>query len=264
MITANVVDISVGCGALLRAAAEGLKRHGVTVRLSSINHGAGDFTVCWGMRRAREHIAARRRVLVMERGYVGDRMHWTSLAWDGLNGRGNFCLPDGAMPERFARHFTMQDWRQDGEFVMIAGQVPRDASLQGRDLAPWYAEAAEAATAAYRLPVRFRPHPVAVRKRLHRPGAGGMSGPLEAALERCAVVVTWNSNTAVDAVLAGVPAVTMDPGAMAWPVTAHAIGELARPDRTEWANRLSWCQWSPEELAAGDWWERMKTGLEAS
>lgn len=264
MITANVISLSVACGALIQAAAEGLKRHGVAVRFCTHSDGRADFTLCWGMGRARRHIAPGHRVLLMERGYIGERMKWTSLAWDGLNGRGDFCLPELAMPERFARHFTMRAWKSGGDFVMIAGQVPGDASLQGCDLTKWYASAAEQAAAAYRLPVRFRPHPVAVRRGLHRSGVEAVSGPIEKVLERCAVLVTWNSNAAVDAVLAGVPAVTMDPGAMAWPVTGHTIGELARPDRTEWANRLSWCQWSMDELAAGGWWERMKDGLAAS
>lgn len=248
--------------------AAGLAVHGVeTVQVTGAAGMTGtrrpevDFVACWGWRQGSYLQALGYRVLVIELGYIGDRGEWTSLAWDGLNGRGNFCLPDAPMPERFAKHFEMAPWKKGGARVLITAQVPGDASLQGKNLEPWYREAIALARKEYGLPVDFRPHPRAIQRGLTRPGRADASGPLKDELDRSALVITWNSNSAVDAVLAGVPAVTMDPGAMAWGVTAHRVGDLVTPDRTEWANRVSWCQWSPAELASGIWWERMRGGL---
>jgi hypothetical protein len=239
------------------AMAEGLKRHGIdaTIQRSPLMAGAR-VAVCWGWRMGQQLRRAGRDVLVMERGYLGDRFSWTSLGWNGLNGRAKFVTPDDG-GERFRRHFALKPWRTGGEYALIAGQVPGDMSLSGRDLAPWYAEAAQQAR-AYGLPVRFRQHPEAERLG-HRansvPGASAAAGSLADALAAAAVLITFNSNTSVDAVVAGVPTVTADQGAMAWRVSGHTVGDRATPDREAWAARLAWCQWSMDEIRDGRAWE---------
>jgi hypothetical protein len=244
---------------------EGLRRHGWDVTHAG-TPARCELLVMWGVRR-RDWIAAQARaggeVCVLERGYVGDRFAWASVSFGGdLNGRAEFCGPfhDGS---RWERHFAhlMQPWRTaaelEGGYALVLGQVPGDASLGGRDLAPWYLAAARALH-AQGWPVRFRPHPIAVQRRIWRsvPGARTLDGSLTEALAGAARAATYNSNAAVDAVLAGVPTIAMDKGSMAWPVTAHEIGpsEIATPDRTAWAHRLAWCQWTMEEMRSGDCW----------
>lgn len=257
--------------------AAGLKRHGIAAARQPSHCAIDcDLAVFWGHRQtgvmARQH-ATGGRYLVMERGYLGDRLAWTSLGYDGLNGRADFCLPDAVDPERFRRHHApaMRDWALpgDGRYALLLGQVPTDAALRGVDFLDWCRRAAAEIQAETGLDVVFRPHPLA-RHALPVAGtrilAGARSdGTLAAALEGAALAVTWNSNSGVDAVLAGVPTVTMDRGAMAWPVAAHAIGPAAlmqRPDRTDWAARLAWCQWTADEIGNGDAWDRLKIGME--
>lgn len=243
------------------ALAEGLKKHGTKVSHerfpapSRTRHVA-----CWGWRMGRTLRRSGYEVLVLERGYVGDRFKWTSLGWNGLNGRARFVTRDD--PTRFETHFRplLQPWRIEGEFVLLVGQVPGDASLGGMDLTRWYADTAREAAAAYSLPVRFRPHPVAVQRAAWRPvdGAKTLQGTLQDALAKAAVVVTFNSNTSVDAVLAGVPTVAVDDGTMARPVAGKDIGERFTPERAEWAARLAWCQWRMDEIRSGAAWELVR------
>ena len=102
--------------------------------------------------------------------------------------------------------------------------------------------------------MRFRPHPVAVQRGQHHnvPRAVTSEQSLADDLAGAAVVVTFNSNTGVDAVLAGKPTVTMDAGAMAWPVTDHVLGQHGEYDRESWAYRMAWKQWRDEEISSGD------------
>lgn len=223
---------------------------------------------CWGWRPGRMLQKMGHDVLVMERGYIsapGDperrRFDWTSLGWNGLNGRAKRYTTE-TNPERFARNFggLMQPWKSGGDYVLLIGQVPGDASLGGMDLGRWYEETAQAAHKAYGLPVRFRAHPVAI-KRGHRRTlryAKALEVPAAAAFAGAAVVVTFNSNTAVESVLAGVPTVTLDMGSMARDVTAHKIGDITRPDRSEWAARLAWCQFELAEIRSGFAWEHVR------
>ena len=76
----------------------GLERHGIEVEFASTNEPRDcDFAVIWGWK---QHavIDAGRPVLVMERGYIGDRMAYTSMGWNGLDGRALF--PHATDPTR--------------------------------------------------------------------------------------------------------------------------------------------------------------------
>lgn len=235
----------------------GLRALGIqTERRNAVSISKADLVACWGWRPGRMYHEAGARVLVMERGYLGDRFAWTSLGFDGLNGRATFPSAPEDGGARFETHHgeLLRPWRSGGDYVLIIGQVPGDAALGGRDLRGWYAEQAKRAALEYHLPVIFRPHPLAPRRGPVYPVPGTIQhkGPLSEALARAAVVVTYNSNTAVESVLAGVPTIAMDRGSMAYEVCAHAIGEtLITPDRRAWAHALAWKQWRLEEIASG-------------
>lgn len=231
------------------ALADGLAACGVDAEVSLGAVGKGTTHVaCWGWHQGRALREAGYEVLVMERGYVGDRFAWTSLGWNGLNGRADFpiVLPTHKPPD-------VKPWRRDGSYVLLLGQVPGDASLQGRDLSYWYAQVAGEARKAYGIPVHFRAHPLAARRGGSKAVAGTMpsAGSLDEDLAGAAMAITWNSNSAVDAVLAGVPTVAMDEGSMAWEVTAHKVGDTVMPDRAEWLQRLVDYQWTLDEIRSG-------------
>lgn len=237
---------------------EGLKGKCRTVFSPGCNNPETQAVACWGWRKGEMLRAKGHDVLVFERAYLGDRFSWTSIGWNGLNGRADFCLPKKLDPSRFSDNFApLAPWREDGEYILIMGQVPGDMSLAGRDLTSFYEDAADKLSKKYGKPAFFRPHPHGSGRNF-RPKIEALSGELEAALEKAFLVVTYNSNSAVDAVIRGIPAFSADRGSMAWAVTSHNFDDkLARPDRTEWAIRLAHCQWTPEEIARGDYWGRM-------
>lgn len=225
---------------------------------------AGATTECevvaaWGWRVAKAYVAKGHKVLVAERGYIGDRFHWTSLAWGGLNGRGDFKVPAGIDGRRFNGCHgpdALKPWtnrERGGGYALILGQVPGDCSLAGlADYPGWLAEVA-AGLKEQGFRVRFRPHPNAP---VLRCGVRVVEGTLAEALAGSRLVVAYNSNAAVEAVLAGVPAIVVDRGSMAWPVAGYTWrpAYVRRPDREPWAHRLAWCQWSPRELEDGTAW----------
>lgn len=229
--------------------ASGLRIHGYEPRMVDAPGSAPSRIVaCWGWKLGAFYRSKGHEVLVAERGYIGDRFHWTSLGWNGLNGRADFRLGD-VDGERFERYHagSMRPWKADGEYVLLLGQVMGDMSLAHVDYRGWLSRMAEELP-VLGLPVVFRPHP---QSRQEAFGMRIKGGGLEEALAGAAVAVAFNSNSATDAVMAGVPTIAMDEGAMAWPVSGHDIAMPPTPDRTEWANRLAWCQWSPGEIADG-------------
>jgi hypothetical protein len=234
------------------AFALGLARHGWTVDMGP-EWRPSDLLVMWGVRQKMAmHDQARRggQVCILERGYLGDRFKWTSVSFGGgLNGRAEFRgkLDD---PSRFEKHHgkLVKPWRRAHTGIaLLIGQVEGDASLAGVNIANWYHDAtAELRARGY--VVEFRPHPLSLGKR--KPARS-----LADDLARADVVVTWNSNTAVDAVLAGVPTYAIDRGSMAWDVTTHDLAEQPyMPWRCDWLTALAWKQWTLDEIAAGWCW----------
>jgi hypothetical protein len=243
---------------------EGLRRHGWHVTTSNRPEPC-DVLTMWGVRR-KDWIDAQKcaggEVVILERGYLGDRFANCSVSFGGLlNGRATFRGPfaDGSRFERHHSHL-MKPWRErhDG-YALLIGQVPGDQSIAGVDIGGWYARTASELQ-GLGWDVRFRPHPVALQRGYSTavPGIARINGDLASALDGAGVVVTFNSNTAVEAVLAGCPCISVDQGSMAWPVTGHQLLDIVTPDRSAWAHHLAWCQHSLDEMSSGGCWEAVK------
>lgn len=250
------------------AMASGLERHGYETAIvpkGSMPPEGSPFIVCWGWREGRRLREAGYNVLVMERGYLGDRFQWTSLGWNGLNGRATWNAP-ADNGERFEKHFgrLLKPWKEDRSgYALLIGQVRGDAALTDVTIDHWYLEVA-AALQRNGLKVKFRPHPEAVRRGIVGTALlnSRIGGTLEEALDGASCVVTYNSNTGVEAALAGVPVVAIDDGSMAWPVASHGIDQpLVTPDRSDWCRRMAWRQWSLDEITSGVAWEHVSPVL---
>jgi len=240
---------------------EGLKQHGIQPEhLPTTKWKQSDVAVVWGERLRQIAETYTDNTLVIECGYFRDRLSYASLGWNGLNNRADFCNKNSP-PDRWQKHgVPVRDWKEGGEYVLILGQVPGDYSHRHADINAFYSDAIRGLS-HIGLPVVFRPHP------LSRGTVKGCildtSESLEAALDSAALAVTFNSNSGVDAVLRGVPTITMDKGAMAWDVTGHTYETPPTPDREQWLNDLAYCQWTEQELREGAAWQHLSKGLNA-
>ena len=251
---------------------DGMRVHGddavVLFKPEIVMTGAEHFdAVCvWGLRRAMP-FRPKYNVLIMERAYVGDRFQWMSLGWNGLNGRA--VWPDIEEPTRWNQHFTQYEdkWQPNKEpqLAVVMGQVPTDTAVRGIDFIGWAGNVLSDLRNKG-IPAAYRPHPMSPHA---VPGVAKkmvMSGHLSDALFQASVAITYNSNTGVDAVLAGVPTIAEDRGSMVYDIAFHSLDQFLAshgnlPDRTKWHNRLAYRQWLPEEIRSGLAWPHVKGAM---
>lgn len=162
-------------------------------------------------------------------------------------------------------------YRRRGRSVMIVGQVPGDLSLRGLDIVEWMHETALAARRNTDRPIVVRPHPATTPDMLEEIGRrfDGLAGvtldhpprrPVRDMLQDCWVLVAYSSGATVDALIEGVPCITLSPANTAWPVSDHSLERIERPtlfEREQWLCDLAYAQWSPEEMRTGLAWRHL-------
>lgn len=246
---------------------EGFHRHGVETETVGFDEPVdGDICVIWGWKQHRCIARAAQTgsaVLVMERGHLQPRMQFASLGWNGLGGRGRYPL----VPGRWRKHWgEMAEWHQGGEYILVMGQVSGDVAVGNVDFNQWAQDVTDYFVARGEN-VAYRPHPVVVQRNCDNflpNGATRRANSLDDDLARAKCCVIWSSTSSVEAVLAGVPTITFDRGAMAWEVSSHDLSEpLRRPDRSKWVEKLASCQWNEAEIRSGEAWAALSTCMEA-
>jgi len=232
LIHASTIDWHQSFAAKMR---EGLKAIGIDAGITSSRTRESDVAILLGTTLWRE-VEGTGKYLLVDRCSFGDTNQWVSLVWNGHGRRGDHRVPED-LGDRWERiQVPIEPWRkpQEGDRVVLCGQhLPYTPCY--RDLEAWYAAVPNA--------THFRPHP-------HGTNPTGL--PNWRHFGGVGLMVTLNSSIAVEAVMLGIPAVTMDGAAMAWDVTSH-IPEVAwHCDRMDWLHWLAWTQWHHDEIRAGE------------
>ena len=178
----------------------------------------------------------------------------------GFFGRGHYFraarnrrTADGADgntdPYRFRTfNISIQQWRATGRHIIVCPNS--EAYLARHGAANWVDETLRALRKVTDRPLRVRWKKDAERR------------PLRNDLTSAWAVVTFTSNAAVEAILAGVPAFCAAPCAG----LTMGSGDLSKIEtpcmpsgREQWAARLANNQWTLAEIARGDLWRAIGT-----
>jgi hypothetical protein len=166
-------------------------------------------------------------------------------------------------------------YREQGEHIIVIGQVNGDASLRGQDINDWILASCTTLRGLTDRPIMVRPHPLAadfeavgLPEKLARLGVSidNSGRSFSESLRKAWSVVTYSSGAAVDALLAGIPAISMSPASFAWAVTDHALERALEPtlfDRTSWLDQIAASQWCEAEIASGEVWEPLLQAIAA-
>lgn len=199
-------------------------------------------------------------VVVLETGYInrgdGENHHYAA-GWNGLNGRADFV--NKGMPSDRAEKLGVNLWPySEGDDVILCGQVPWDASVDHTDHIEWIMQTAESLKGLTERNIVFRPHPLARLPALN--GCEYSTRPLADDLPLAHAVVTFNSNSAVEALVSGKPVFSFDEGSMVWNVSNRDLSQIDnpwKPQRQQWLNDLCYAQWTIDEMRSGEAWQHL-------
>jgi len=143
-------------------------------------------------------------------------------------------------------------------------------AFDGRNRHEWIVKSALDIASITARPFVVRPHPgammcepdkaLAIYRALHDTLGDRVQvseNTLASDLRNAWAVVTYDSNIAVEAVIAGTPAFTGG-RSMAERVACLDLSRIEDPprlDRTQWAHWIANCQWTTDELRAGTPWQ---------
>lgn len=157
-------------------------------------------------------------------------------------------------PPRPAAPKLRNDYDPNGH-VLLVGMGRKSSDTYGEQLGQWERQQIQAIQKA--LPGRkivFRPRPHGGLTEL--PGFEKVTGPIQEALRGASLAVCRHSNVAVDAIVAGIPAVADDGAAAA--VCSHYVRSGLSPLPPEKArafiDKLSWFQWAEDEMVKMETW----------
>jgi hypothetical protein len=240
-----------------------------------------------GVRTAIANNEEQKPFLVVETQLVGRKVFQPNMYHRiGMNGflcnQGIFG-PDKEYPsDRFDRlNLPYNGWRKNrGDKIVIAMQLPGDASMRGIDITKWAIETVGKIRAVSDRPIEIRTHPGASAKGVSTYGelyeylafahhkdvhcVNGRDLPWEDHILTSWCVVTYSSGLAIDAILNGIPVIAHDSGNFAYPISDCKADKVEDPKMANedvvqnWLNTLAYAQWSPAEMESGECWQHIK------
>jgi len=170
--------------------------------------------------------------------------------------------------------------------ILILLQLPGDASLRGQRLSEWFVDTVREIRNRTDRNISVRFHPAMSEKGRAEFFSeiyslffenyknvywqDGISSSLTDDLLSAGICVSYSSGSCVDAVLQGVPCITMDEGNLAYPISSHRLDDINIPklaNKTEidrWLVQLANSQWSESEMISGHVWEQLVNLVEQS
>lgn len=267
--------------------------------ITGTEHVPGDLSVILGSWKLRDnpHHVIRRDVAaksdwflcletpLLNRSTDKQNTHWR-IGINGFLAKESFwASPNVKLQEEKVKRLKIawHKWQNDQDgHILIALQLPGDASLRGVDISDWCYDVVERIREKTNRRIVIRLHPHTSQKALDT-SIYRLAGRLSLAgfksirwsqgtswrddLDKAYCTVTYTSGLAVDSVLAGVPTIACDSGNFAFGISSNSVEDindvyLAEDKEIEhWIHNMVMAQWSEEEIQTGKCWHSLKHRL---
>lgn len=236
------------------AMSEGIQACGDRSAIREVGQsGPGTVGISYGWKH-RDHLKKFPRFVYADLGFWQRDRYYRITA----NGWGPESYVRAELPStRFdALGLTIQPWHS-GKEILIAGSSEKSCTQHGFRYMEWEAKTAKALIGCgYEVVYRPKPNDPHARP---LPGCRYDRRPLDEALKSAHALVTHHSNTAIDALLAGVPVHCVTGAAAAFSVPLDQIVRAPRlPGREQFLYDVAWLQWTEAEMRSGELWKHLK------
>lgn len=196
----------------------------------------------------------------MDTGYMGNhRSALNPLGWKFYHRIVKNDLQHGKIiprpNDRFDRLvMKIKPWRRGGRKILIAKPDEKPMKFYDQELETWMEDTINTIK-------KYTDRPIVIRERVKSRTDRIITNTLQEALENDVhCLVTFNSNSATEAVMSGIPAFTLAPSHAAAPVTSQDLSQIENPyypdpDKLyQWACHLAYGQFHVNELKDGTAW----------
>lgn len=223
-----------------------------------------------------QYRSAGKPVIVLEVGGLR-RNESFKIGINGVNAKADFAnetFDDKRWP--LFRH-TLKPWKDTGNKIIVLGQHHTSEQWAGMPaMTKWFEKQIQEIRKHTDRAIEIRPHPrnpigldtkkytnVAVKYPILDKSTIDDTD-FKIALRDAYAVVNHSSNPAMEAVINGVPVFVSKDSLCheVGNVTFENINNPIKPDRQNWANKLSYTEWFAEEIAEGKPWKRIKKRLQ--
>jgi hypothetical protein len=159
--------------------------------------------------------------------------------------------------DRFNRlGLEIRPWRTEGRQIIVAGSTEKACRDHGLGYMQWETAMCHR-LAGLGIPVVYRPKPND-RQARPIPGFGFDQRPIGDALQAAHLWVTHHSNSALDALVAGVP-VHCETGAASQFSAPLSADPPLLEGREQFLTGVAWLQWTLDEMRSGECWAHLRT-----
>ena len=193
--------------------------------------------------------------IIIERGFVR-RESYYSVGYGNFNGRADFRNHDSPSDRWLDLKMSLENPDlSNNASVLLCGQVPWDAAVEHVNYKNWVTETYWFLKACG-YDVCFKPHPLQPTA-INFPGRTIGRKRLSNILPLFKFTVSFNSNSGVESIIAGVPSLAIDPGSMIYNITEtnlRMVDKIKLPEeriRKQWACDIAYAQWTLDEMKDG-------------
>ena len=163
-----------------------------------------------------------------------------------------------------------QNSQKENGPIIIALQLPGDASLLGTDISKWAADTVDEIRLTTNRNIIIRSpqlprqydnyHMKRIAKHVNVEWQEGTKQNLKETLQSAFCAVTFSSGLGLDALMYGCPVIACSPASFAYDLCPNDVSDIENvtlPYRHELFNKLAYYQWSFDELADGTAWDHI-------
>jgi len=219
--------------------------------------------------------AKNKPVIVLEVGGI-KRNETFKIGINGINREADFANQhvDSERWKKF--NIELKPWRTTGDAIILCGQHHKSHQWRNNlSMNLWFEQQINEVRKYTNRPIVVRPHPrnpiglnvkrwKDVSYKLPKRDLNTIDDTdFKEILKNAWAVINYSSNPAMMAVFNGIP-VFVSEASLSYDVGNTRISEIsspAMPNRTQWANKLAYTEWWPDEIKKGLPWARIKKRL---